>query len=130
MIFFIFVFSKQNSTVTSVKHIPCLISGSTVPQSISQNGDELAPDSWNVFDVGQFLRVNDCAAHCEIFNQNKIDGKRLLEITDDEIFKMLNMKVGPALKVQDLIKKLREKVDKMKPSRHSIGKGCASKKYL
>lgn len=118
--------------MTPGKYIPCLISGSTAPQSnaTSQNGDEFAPDSWNVFDVGQFLRVNDCAAHCEIFTRHKIDGKCLLEISDDEIFKMLNGKVGPALKVQDLIKKLRDKIEKMKPSRHSTGKSGVSKKYL
>lgn len=122
----------QNTTVTSGKYIPCLISGSGVPQSnaSAQNGDELAPDSWNMFDVGQFLRINDCAAHCETFSRHKVDGKRLLEINDDEIFRMLNMKVGPALKVQDLIKKLRDKIDKMKPSRHSTGKGSVAKKYL
>lgn len=126
----------QNST--SGKNIPCLIPGGTAtatatPSSAaaaSQNGDELAPQSWNMFDVGQFLRINDCAAHCETFSRHKIDGKRLLEITDDEIFRMLNMKVGPALKVQDLIKKLRDKVEKMKPSRHSTGKGSVTKKYL
>lgn len=118
--------------MTSGKYIPCLISGSTLPQinASSQNSDELAPDSWNTFDVGQFLRINDCAAHCEIFRTEKIDGKQLLKITDDKIFEMLQKKVGPALKVQDLIKKLRDKIEKMKPSRHSTGKGSVVKKCL
>lgn len=96
----------------------------------TQNGDELAPVTWNEFDVGQFLRINDCAAHCEIFTKKKVDGKRLLEISEKEIFELLDQKMGPALKIQDLIKKLRDKIDKMKPSRHSTGKSSASKKCL
>lgn len=120
----------QNSTITSGKNIPCLIPGGAAAPSSGQIGDELVPQSWNMFDVGQFLRINDCAAHCETFSKNKIDGKRLLEITDDEIFRMLNGKVGPALKVQDLIKKLRDKLDKLKPSRHSTGKSSVTKKFL
>lgn len=90
----------------------------------------MAPQSWNISDVEQFLRLNDCEGHCKLFTLNKVDGKRLLEITDDEIFRMLQMKMGPALKVQHLIKKLREKIDKLKPSRHSTGKSSVSKKYL
>lgn len=121
----------QNTTITSGKYIPCLISDSAVSQSsAATNGDELAPESWNILDVEQFLRINDCNIHCETFSQNKVNGKRLLEITDDEIFRMLNMKMGPALKIQHLIKKLREKIDKLKPSRHSTGKSSAAKKYL
>ena len=121
----------QNTTITSGKYIPCLISDSGASQSTStKNGDELAPETWSISDVEEFLRMNDCEGHCKTFSQNKVDGKRLLEITDDEIFRMLNMKMGPALKVQHLIKKLREKHDKLKPSRHSTGKSSVTKKYL
>lgn len=118
----------QNTTISSGKFIPCLISDS---QSVTAtNADELAPESWNISDVEQFLRINDCEGPCKTFTQNKVDGKRLLEMTDDEIFRMLNMKMGPALRVQHLIRKLKEKIDKLKPSRHSTGKTSASKKYL
>lgn len=30
---------------------------------------ELVPAEWNVFDVAQFLRVNDCAAYCDSFSR-------------------------------------------------------------
>lgn len=120
----------QNATVTSGKYIPCLISDSAVSQSSTANSDELAPESWTISDVEQFLRTNDCNIHSETFSRNKVDGKRLLEITDDEVFRMLDGKTGPALKIQHLIRKLREKMDKLKPSRHSTGKSSAAKKYL
>lgn len=106
-----------------------MISDAAASQSATTN-DELAPESWSISDVEQFLRINDCESHCETFATSKVDGKRLLKITDDEIFRMLHMKMGPALKVQHLIRKLQEKVDKLKPSRHSTGKSSVSKKYL
>lgn len=84
-------------------------------QNTDQTND-LSPDTWNIYDVGQFLRVNDCTAHCETFSRYKIDGKRLLKLTKDEIVEMLSMKVGPALKIYDLIQQLKVK---LKPSRLS-----------
>ena len=36
--------------------------------SIGEPG-ELVPAEWNVFDVAQFLRVNDCAAYCDSFSR-------------------------------------------------------------
>lgn len=121
----------QNTTITSGKFIPCLVSDSVTSQSVTAtNADELAPESWNISDVEQFLKINDCEGPCKTFVQNKVDGKRLLEITDDEIFRMFNGKMGPALRVQHLIRKLKEKIDKLKPSRHSTGKTSVSKKYL
>lgn len=109
---------------------PASTTSAAAAPSTAQNGDELAPNTWNVFDVGQFLRINDCAAHCETFSTHKIDGKRLLEIEDGEIFKILENKVGPALKIKDLIKKLRDKLEVKKPSRHSTGKTSVTKKFL
>lgn len=121
----------QNTTISSGKYIPCLISDSAASQSSAgANADELAPESWSISDVEQFLRINDCEGPCKTFAQDKVDGKRLLQMTDDEIFRMLNMKMGPALRVQHLIRKLKEKIDKLKPSRHSTGKTSVPKKYL
>lgn len=93
-------------------------------QSMTDN--DLSPDTWNIYDVGQFLRVNDCTAHCETFSRHKVDGKRLLQLTKDEIVEMLSMKVGPALKIYDLIQQLKSKI---KMSRMPI-KGSATKKFL
>lgn len=84
--------------------------------------DEILPDTWNLFDVGQFLRINECATYCETFFQHSVDGKRLLELTNDEIIKIIKV-VGPALKVVNIIDKLKEKISKMKSSqRFSTGK--------
>lgn len=61
-IFFLF-FLLQNSGA-STKLIPRLIDST----GSSETG-ELIPAEWNVFDVAQFLRVNDCAAYCDSFSK-------------------------------------------------------------
>lgn len=129
MFFFSILFPRtntQNSTATANKNIPCLIPGGAAQPS-QQSNEDLMPSTWNIFDVAQFLRINDCAAHCETFTKQKIDGQRLLDLTNDEIVKMLSMKVGPALKIYDLIQQLKLK---MKGSRNSLGKSNVTKKYL
>ncbi|GAB0092195.1 Sfmbt [Sergentomyia squamirostris] len=106
-----------NSAVSSPKYIPRLnnagnIDDNATAAASSTSGDmELCPEVWNIFDVATFLRVNDWTAYCDIFSRNKVDGKRLLELTKDEIITMLGMKVGPALKIFDLIQQLKCKLN-------------------
>lgn len=49
-------------------------SGKVIPRLVDATGSvgdpgELIPAEWNVFDVAQFLRVNDCAAYCDSFSR-------------------------------------------------------------
>lgn len=53
------------SSNTSPKLIPRLIDNA----NLSLDSGELCPDEWNVFDVAQFLRVNDCANYCDAFSK-------------------------------------------------------------
>lgn len=89
------------------KYIPRL--ADSVPKN-SEFG-ELAPTEWNVFDVAQFLRVNDCAAYCDNFSKRKIDGKTLLTLSNEQIMDLTGFKVGPSLKIFDLIQQLKIKVN-------------------
>ncbi|KAH8353228.1 hypothetical protein KR084_009721 [Drosophila pseudotakahashii] len=106
-----------NSSATNNKYIPRL-----ADIDASEAHLELVPDSWNVYDVSQFLRVNDCTAHCDTFSRNKIDGKRLLQLTKDDIMPLLGMKVGPALKISDLIAQLKCKVNPGRARSHKTNK--------
>ncbi|XP_069695584.1 polycomb protein Sfmbt-like isoform X2 [Periplaneta americana] len=99
--------SYINSTGASGKLIPRLVDATG---SIGEPG-ELVPAEWNVFDVAQFLRVNDCAAYCDSFSRRKIDGKALLTLTKDQIIDLTGMKVGPSLKIYDLIQQLKIKIN-------------------
>lgn len=107
----------QNSAVTNSKYIPRLADVDSNEAHL-----ELMPDTWNVYDVSQFLRVNDCTAHCDTFSRNKIDGKRLLQLTKDDIMPLLGMKVGPALKISDLIAQLKCKINPSKSRSHKTNK--------
>ncbi|XP_014203269.1 polycomb protein Sfmbt-like isoform X2 [Copidosoma floridanum] len=97
---------NQSNTVSS-KYIPRVADGI---QKSSELG-ELVPSDWNIFDVSQFLRVNDCATYCDNFNKRKVDGKALLALTKDQIIDLTGFKVGPSLKIFDLIQQLKIKVN-------------------
>lgn len=73
--------------------------------------EETSPDLWSVAEVCAFLVDHDCAAHCECFKKHKVDGKRLLKMSKDDIITVLGMKVGPALKIFDLITQLKDRLD-------------------
>ncbi|KAF4524651.1 hypothetical protein B566_EDAN013760 [Ephemera danica] len=72
--------------------------GSGMAGGVCEAG-ELVPDEWNVFDVAQFLRVNDCASYCDSFSKK------------DQIMDLTGFKVGPSLKIHDLIQQLKIKVN-------------------
>lgn len=77
----------------------------------------IAPDEWNVYDVAQFLRVNDCANYCDTFSKQKVDGTRLLNLNKEDILDYTGGKVGPSLKIYDLVQQLKIKINPSQ-SRH------------
>lgn len=121
-------FCLQASAITSIKYIPRLSdlpadsnnSNDQQQRSGAVGGEQLLPETWNIYDITQFLRVNDCVAHCETFSRNKIDGKRFLQLSKDEIITLLGMKVGPALKIYDLIQQLKCRANHGKSRMHKI----------
>lgn len=70
----------------------------------------LSPLEWDCNDVLEFLKRSNCSQHCELFMKHKIDGKKLLQLRQNEIIQLLGMKVGPAIKVFDLIQQIKAKV--------------------
>ncbi|KAF5304552.1 hypothetical protein FQA39_LY09603 [Lamprigera yunnana] len=92
------------------------VSAKVIPRLIDNTGgscetSDICPEEWNVFDVAQFLRVNDCINYCDTFSKQKIDGKTLFALTKDNIVNFTGGKVGPSLKIYDLIQQLRLKVN-------------------
>ncbi|XP_035773551.1 polycomb protein Sfmbt-like isoform X2 [Anopheles albimanus] len=99
----------------------------TVPSFGVTGSNQISPENWEVKDVATFLAFNDCGVHSDQFVQNCIDGKRLLELSKDDIITLLSLKVGPALKIFDLIQQLKCKIDPIKS--RLLAKG-GSKKFL
>ncbi|XP_063910935.1 polycomb protein Sfmbt isoform X2 [Zophobas morio] len=92
------------------------ISTKLIPRLVDNSGGscetgELCPDEWNIFDVAQFLRVNDCANYCDSFSKQKVDGKMLMNLSKEDILEFTGGKVGPSLKIFDLIQQLKIKVN-------------------
>lgn len=97
--------STDVGVAASTKLIPRLINNS------SASLGEFNPSEWDVNDVAQFLKVNDCAAYCDNFAKKNINGQGLLNLTKEEVMALSGMKVGPSLKISDLIQQLRIKVN-------------------
>ncbi|KAJ8730657.1 hypothetical protein PYW08_002070 [Mythimna loreyi] len=102
--------APQLSPVASVedsdpdKVIPRLVNTS-VPLDVLNSVD---PENWTTADVARFLTVNDCQPYC--VNFTNITGPMMLQLTKDEIIELLEMKVGPSLKIFDLIQQLKCKI--------------------
>ncbi|KAJ2950138.1 hypothetical protein O0L34_g11488 [Tuta absoluta] len=86
------------------KVIPRLIN-TTVPFNVLNTVDV---EHWSTDDVAKFLTVNDCQPYC--VNFVNITGPMMLQLTKDEIIELLEMKVGPSLKIFDLIQQLKCKI--------------------
>ncbi|CAG4948999.1 unnamed protein product [Colias eurytheme] len=86
------------------KIIPRLVNNS-VPLDVLNS---VEPENWTTSDVAKFLTVNDCQPYCINFAQ--INGPMMLQLSKDEIIELLEMKVGPSLKIFDLIQQLKCKI--------------------
>ena len=52
-------------------HIPCIIMQDREKDTLSLTAKQqtIIPEMWTVNDVCQFLRINDCGSHCDIFSK-------------------------------------------------------------
>jgi hypothetical protein len=73
----------------------------------SDDDIQLSPLEWDSSDVIEFLTKNNCEQYCELFLKHKVDGKKLLRFSQNDIIQLLGMKVGPAIKIYDLIQQLK-----------------------
>lgn len=108
--------SRASTPSTPQKYIPKLSHSSSANSSPETDSSaagttNLQPETWTMDEVIQFLTLNDCKSHCESFTASQVDGKRMLELTKDDIITLLGMKVGPALKIFDLIQQLKCRVN-------------------
>ncbi|KAK3878855.1 hypothetical protein Pcinc_016543 [Petrolisthes cinctipes] len=92
--------TQSTTTTESELYIPRLIDGPI------KDGSKVQPKVWKPKDVAQFLKTNDCGAYCDNFVAQNIDGGRLLRLTQKEVMGLTGMKVGPSLKIHDLVQQL------------------------
>jgi hypothetical protein len=65
-------------------------------------------DAWNTNAVIEFLAKKNLSVEIDIFRKAEIDGEAFLLLTVDMMTKRLGMKLGPALKLQEEIRKLKQ----------------------
>jgi len=84
-------------------------SPANTPQQIQKEPTE--PADWNIEETIFNISYMDpsLAIHVEAFRSHEIDGKALLLLTSDMMMKYLGLKLGPALKICNIIDKLKGK---------------------
>ncbi|XP_047987524.1 polycomb protein Sfmbt-like isoform X1 [Leguminivora glycinivorella] len=93
-----------SSQSASDKLIPRLVDAGVPRDQLSS----VEPENWTPADVARFLAVNDCQPYTDNFTH--VTGSLLLQLSKDEIIELLEMKVGPSLKIFDLIQQLKCKI--------------------
>ncbi|XP_071126181.1 MBT domain-containing protein 1-like isoform X1 [Mytilus edulis] len=110
--------SKPSVTKTALSNLLMSKSGgtnlvdSTKSSQLAQRHLTIPPDQWTVSDVCYFLKVNDCASFWESFVRSKVDGKKLLELTKDQISSLTGMKIGASIKMTEMIQQLKTRAQK------------------
>ncbi|XP_054741094.1 polycomb protein Scm [Anastrepha obliqua] len=66
------------------------------------------PGDWSIEEVIQFIESNDSslAIHGDLFRKHEIDGKALLLLNSEMMMKYMGLKLGPALKICNLVNKV------------------------
>nr|XP_045618397.1 polycomb protein Scm-like isoform X3 [Procambarus clarkii] len=83
------------------------------PSSLSEPGQSPRPRGdpaeWTVEEVITHIANTDSALanHADLFRRHEIDGKALLLLNSDMMMKYMGLKLGPALKICNLINKIR-----------------------
>ncbi|XP_071540645.1 polycomb protein SCMH1-like isoform X1 [Panulirus ornatus] len=83
------------------------------PSSASEPGHSPRPRGdpaeWTVEEVIKHIAATDpaLANHADLFRRHEIDGKALLLLNSDMMMKYMGLKLGPALKICNLINKIR-----------------------
>ncbi|KAH8382301.1 hypothetical protein KR009_002777 [Drosophila setifemur] len=66
------------------------------------------PIDWTIEEVIQYIESNDnsLAVHGDLFRKHEIDGKALLLLNSEMMMKYMGLKLGPALKICNLVNKV------------------------
>ncbi len=84
-------------------HVSRTQSNDTATASDSSNSNDKSPEAvakWTVAEVCEFIRnLQECSTHAEDFENQEIDGQALLLLKEDNLVNVMQMKLGPAVKL-------------------------------
>lgn len=95
---------------TSNHYIPLLVdaAGNTTPHKKDSN---LEPSEWTIVDMGEFLKINECSNLVEAFAEKSVDGATFLNMDKSGIMALVNNKIGPCLKLENLLALLKTRLN-------------------
>ncbi|KAL7300347.1 hypothetical protein TKK_0006972 [Trichogramma kaykai] len=93
------------------KSVPELEAATSTTQNENplQRIQTIEPGEWTIEDVIQFIAITDPALehHADLFRKHEIDGKALLLLNSDMMMKYMGLKLGPALKICNLVNRIK-----------------------
>ncbi|XP_064636083.1 MBT domain-containing protein 1-like isoform X2 [Lineus longissimus] len=102
-------------------YIPRILPGDTSEDNLRLSSSRpYTPELWTSNDVCQFLQKNECGAYSDSFSKRGIDGHKFLTLSKEQIVNLTGMKVGPSLKIFDLIQSLKIKVKEQSRAKVSL----------
>ncbi len=110
--------SASPSTSTGAPTRTRPIVGQPQQQQQEQQPLPIDPTLWSIDHVINYISDLDptLQPHVEMFRQHEIDGNALLLLTESAMMKYMDMKLGPALKIVNIINKIQGKPHQMIPT--------------
>lgn len=72
---------------------------------------DVDPREWTIDDVVDFVSsLPNCREHSNLFKEHKIDGESFLMLSQKDLVDILNIKLGPAIKLYNIIVLLRQQL--------------------
>ncbi|XP_012063752.1 PREDICTED: polycomb protein Scm [Atta cephalotes] len=104
--------SSPTSAKQPRKSIPELEAATSTTQSNEASGSRtlpIEPGEWTIEDVIHFIAITDpiLGQHADLFKKHEIDGKALLLLNSDMMMKYMGLKLGPALKICNLVNRIK-----------------------
>ncbi|XP_050299578.1 polycomb protein Scm-like isoform X1 [Anthonomus grandis grandis] len=100
---------EQEPATSTTTTTPVGPSSSTATPPATVNLSQIPIQEWGIEEVIQFIESTDpcLGAHAELFRRHEIDGKAFLLLNSDMMMKYMGLKLGPALKICNLVSRLK-----------------------
>ncbi|KAK0099166.1 hypothetical protein PV326_000003 [Microctonus aethiopoides] len=105
------ILTAPNAAKQPRKSVPELEAATSTTQSESpaHRISSTEPAEWTIEDVIHYIGITDPALgqHADLFRKHEIDGKALLLLNSDMMMKYMGLKLGPALKICNLVNRIK-----------------------
>lgn len=98
-----------NTLVPPAGTVTTLTTAVVTPAPVQVQMPRGQTSDWTIEEVIHFIAVQDpsLAVHADLFRKHEIDGKALLLLNSDMMMKYMGLKLGPALKICNLVSRVK-----------------------